>query len=143
MSLKDFQIAKDSVTFRGGSLELRGLSLNDFSFLMRDYMSEINNLFKLYDNSSTRESAIAQATQFAVTIVRETPNMVAQAIVLCADEDQAMLPIAAKLPLPMQVECVRKILALTFEEAGGAKNFLDSLVGMVKEVGPTMTGQPD
>jgi hypothetical protein len=39
----------------------------------------------------------------------------------------------------VQVECIRKIIELTFEEAGGAKKFLDSLVGMVKVMGPGMT----
>lgn len=137
MSLKDFKIASDVVTFRGGSLELRGLSLNDFSVLMRGYMAELNNLFKLYEDDANRDLAITQSVKFATTIVQEAPNMVAQMIVLCGDEDQELLPVAAKLPLPVQVECVRKIIELTFEEAGGAKKFLDSLVGMVKVMGPS------
>jgi hypothetical protein len=144
MSLKDFKIASDVVTFRGGSLELRGLSLNDFSVLMRGYMAELNNLFKLYEDDASRDLAITQSVKFATTIVQEAPGMVAQMIVLCGDEDQSLLPTAAKLPLPVQVECVRKIIELTFEEAGGAKKFLDSLVGMVKVMGPSgATPTPD
>jgi hypothetical protein len=143
MSLKDFKIASDVVTFRGGSLELRGLSLNDFSVLMRGYLPELNNLFKLYEDEATRENAISQSVKFATTLVQETPQMVAQMIVLCADEDQSLLSVAARLPITVQVECIRKIIELTFEEAGGAKKFLDSLVGMVKTMGPGVTETPD
>jgi hypothetical protein len=142
MSLKDFKIASDVVTFRGGSLELRGLSLNDFSVLMRNYLPELNNLFQLYENEATRDNAISQSVKFASTVVQEAPGMVAQMIVLCGDEDTSLLPVAAKLPITVQVECVRKIIELTFEEAGGAKKFLDSLVGMVKTMGPGTTDQP-
>jgi hypothetical protein len=139
MSLKDFKIASDVVTFRGGSLELRGLSLNDFSVLMRGYLPELNNLFKLYEDEATRENAISQSVKFATTLVQEAPQMVAQMIVLCGDEDQSLLPVASRLPITVQVECIHKIIELTFEEAGGAKKFLDSLVGMVKVMGPGMT----
>jgi hypothetical protein len=142
MSLKDFKIASDVVTFRGGSLELRGLSLNDFSVLMRNYLPELNNLFQLYENEATRDNAITQSVKFASTVVQEAPGMVAQMIVLCGDEEQSLLPVAARLPITVQVECVRKIIELTFEEAGGAKKFLDSLVGMVKTMGPGTSETP-
>lgn len=139
MSLKDFKIAREVVTFLGGSLELRGLSLNDVSTLMRGYVGEINNLFKLYEDDATRDLAMTQSVKFATTIVTEAPHLVAQMIVLCNDDDQDCLPIAQRLPIHVQVEAVRKIIEITFEEAGGAKKFLDSLVGMVKTMGPSGT----
>ena len=137
MSLATFQIAREEVNFQGGSLSLRGLSLNDISFLIKDYLAELDNLFKMYAKEDQRETALAESGKFAITIVRECPQMAAQMIVLAGDEDQSLMTIALKLPLPVQVEAVRKIFELTFLEAGGAKKFVDSLTGMVMAMRPT------
>jgi hypothetical protein len=130
MALHDFMVVTEEVSFRGGRFALRGLALNDVSELVRNHLPELNKLFQLYDNEETRENALAESARFAITIVRETPIMVAKMIALAADEPQAV-DVAARLPLPVQVECVRKIIELTFEEAGGAKKFLDSVMSLV------------
>lgn len=141
MSLKDFQIATRSVAFRGQSLVIRGLALNDISHLIREYLAEINTLFGLYEKEETRETAAAQSVQFAVTIIKETPNLVAQLIVLATDSPQDTLEIAERLPIPVQTELIRQVIELTFEEAGGAKKFIDSLVELVTSLRPaTSTG---
>ena len=136
MSLAHIQIPREEVMFRGEPLSFRGLSLNDFSTLMRGHLADLNKLFDLYDNEETRETAIAQSAKFAITIVQETPAMVAQLIVLASDSPQEEIEIAQQFPLPLQVECVRAIINLTFEEAGGAKKFLDSLMAMVTSLRP-------
>lgn len=136
MSLSDFAINRDKVDFRGGSLELRGLALEDFSVLLRNHLPEMNALFDMYDNDETRETAISQAGAFALKIIKEAPDMVATMIVLAGDEPAELIDIARKLPLPVQVECVRKIIDLTFEESGGAKKFLDNLMGMIGGLRP-------
>lgn len=136
MSLADFSINKVKVDFRGGSLELRGLALEDISVLVRHYLPELNALFDMYDTPETRDTAISQSGAFAIKIIKEAPELVAQLIVLAADEPQEHIDIARRLPLPIQVECVRAVIDLTFEEAGGAKKFLDSLMGMVTNLRP-------
>lgn len=139
MTLKDFQIATRSVDFRGGSLSVRGLALNDISHLIRDYLTELNTLFALYSKEESRETANAQSVQFAVTIIKETPNMVAQLIVMATDSTQGELHIAERLPIPVQTEVLRNVIELTFEEAGGAKKFLDSIVALVTNLRPATT----
>jgi len=136
MSLANILIPRDEVMFRGESLSFRGLSLNDFSTLMRGHMAELSKLFDMYDNVETRETAISQSANFAIKIVQEAPGMVAQLIVLASDSPQEHIEHAEKFPLPLQVECVRCIINLTFEEAGGAKKFLDSLMQMVTSLRP-------
>lgn len=136
MSLANIQIPRSEVMFRGESLSFRGLSLNDFSALMRNHMAELSTLFDMYDNAETRDTAISQSANFAIKIVKEAPEMVAQLIVLASDSPQDDLKIAKQFPLPLQVECVRCIINVTFEEAGGAKKFLDSLMGMVTTLRP-------
>jgi hypothetical protein len=138
MALHDFKVVTEEVSFRGGRFALRGLALNDVSDLVRNNLSELNKLFQLYDNEGTREQALAESARFAITIVRETPNMVSKMIALAADEPEA-IAVAARLPLPVQVECMRKIIELTFEEAGGAKKFLDSVMSLVGGMIPAST----
>lgn len=136
MSLANIQIPREVVMFRGEPIALRGLSLNDFSTLMRGHLAELNKLFDLYDNEETRDTAMSQSASFAIKIVQEAPAMVAQLIVLASDSPQEEISIAEAFPLPLQVECVRAIINVTFEEAGGAKKFLDSLSAMVTNLRP-------
>lgn len=136
MSLADFTVHRDQVAFQGGTLSVRGLSLNDITFLVRDHLDELNTLFAMYEKEETRETAAAQSVQFAIRIIKETPRLVAQLIVLASDSPQDQLAKAETLPLPVQVEMMRKIIEMTFEEAGGAKKFLDSLVTMVTALRP-------
>lgn len=130
MSLKDFVIHKEPVTFRGVVLaEVRGLALNDVTILIRGHLNELKKLFDLYDNEATRQTAMSEAARYAITILQEAPELAATMIALACDEPDQVAK-AACLPLPVQVELVRKIIGVTFEEAGGAKKFLDSVVSM-------------
>lgn len=131
MSLKDFHIHREEVTFVGGTMLLRGLALNDISYLVSGYLPELEKLFKMYDSEEQRATALQESVKFATTVVRESPLLVAQLIALACDEpDQT--EVAGKLPLPVQVEAIRKIFEITFIEAGGAKNFVDNMVALVK-----------
>lgn len=130
MALKDFAIRKDQVSFQGGVLEVRGLALIDIAVLIRDHLDELNRLFAMYDNEDTRATAITEAANFAINLVKESPVIVAKMIALACDEPES-LEVAERLPLPVQVEAMRKIIEMTFEEAGGAKKFLDSLVALM------------
>jgi len=135
MSLKDFVIHKEQVSFRGGVLEVRGLALNDVTVIARDHLAELDRLFNLYDSDVTRNAAMSESAAFAVKLIQESPQLVATMIALACD-DPASVDKAQCLPLPVQVETVRKIIELTFEEAGGAKKFFDSLVELVSGVMP-------
>ena len=137
MSLKNFEIARKEVSYRGQALQVRGFSLNDISMTMREYLPELGKLFDMYGVDEQRDNALQESAKFAITIVRESPMLVAQMIVLAADDDNAeSFDIALKLPITFQVEVLRAIFELTFEEAGGAKKFVDSLVATVKAQAP-------
>jgi len=135
MALTDVYIPRRDVPFRDTSFSVRGLSLIDVSALMQTHLEQIDHLFKLYDADETREQALGEAARFGVTIVRETPSMVGLLIALAADEPSAVEK-ANRLPLAVQVEALRNIIELTFEEAGGAKKFLDMVVEMVRGMMP-------
>lgn len=132
MSLANYQIQREEVTFMGGSLSLRGLSLNDISALMFNYLDQLEHLFGMYSDEEQKETAMQESAKFAVTIVRECPKMVAQLIILAGDEPQELFEIAERLPIPVQVEAIRKVFELTFLESGGAKKFVDGIVAVVR-----------
>jgi hypothetical protein len=138
MALKDFTIRREEMRFQGGVVLMRGLALNDITHLLREHLAELNTLFKLYEKEDTRDTAIAQSINFATTIVMKTPELAATAITLACDEIDSpeALDVARKLPFPTQVEMIRKIIELTFEEAGGLKKFIDSLVGTIQTLRP-------
>lgn len=142
MSLADFQPATDVVSFRGKPLiTVRGLSLDDIAILMRENLSDLDELLKLYAENVSDKVAVAATAQFAVSLAREMPALVARLICLACDEpgqDEK----ARKLPVPVQVEAIKKIVTLTFSEAGGAKKFFESLSSLIGAVQPAL-GQQD
>lgn len=139
MSLQDFVINREDVAFRGGTISVRGLALNDITSLMRNHIDEVSTLFRLYDKEETRETAMAQSAQFAITIIQQTPELVARLIVMASDSAPEDIAKAERLSLSTQVELLRNIIELTFEEAGGAKKFIDGLIKMVAVLRPSAT----
>jgi hypothetical protein len=138
MGLADYTPLTRSVAFRrGGSVEVRGLSLDDIAVLMNLYLKDIDALFGLYDESRAADERVAEMARFAVVLVREAPALVGHAIALAADEPD-QIDKARKMPLPVQVEVVKSILELTFEEAGGARKFFESLGSLLQTLVPAM-----
>ena len=135
MSLADYQPLRHVVPFKGGDISVRGLSLDDVAMLMNEHLSDIDKLFGLYDGSVREDVKVLATAQFAIGLIREAPALVANMIALACDEPEAV-PQARKLPIPVQVEAIKAICMLTFDEAGGAKNFLSSLTNLIAAVAP-------
>lgn len=127
MGLADYQPLREEITFvRGGGISVRGFSLEDVALLMNTHFPDINKLFDMYQQQVEQAVVMDAMVQFAATLVREAPMLVANMIALAADEPGAVDK-ARMLPIAAQIECLKKIAKLTFEEAGGVKNFFESL----------------
>lgn len=143
MALMDFKVPKRTVSLGDFAGEVRGVSLNDISFLLRGHLTEMNRIMALYEDDEKRATALAQAANFAITVVGETPELAAMLIVLCSDEKPTdeVVEHVSRFPAGLQVELLRNIWDVTVEEAGGAKKLLDKFMGLVKQVRPaTLTG---
>jgi len=136
MSLSAVLIPTREVTLGEVRVPVRGISLNDISSMLRDYLAEISALFDMYDNEETRETALAASASFAIRLVQECPDVAAQCIVLVTDSPQSELEKAKRFPLGWQVEVMRVALEVTFEEAGGAKKFLDRMMSTIRVMRP-------
>lgn len=135
MALADYQPERVTVEFKGGSFQVKGLSLDDVTVLMRHYLTDIDHLIELYAKDVDPKLSVAATAQYAITLVREAPTLVAHVIALAAEEPD-QIDMARRLPIPVQVEALKAIGRLTFEEAGGAKKFFESLTELLTRVRP-------
>jgi len=135
MSLADYQPMRTDVPVRGTSVSVRGLALDDVAVLMNLYLSDIDALFRLYDEEVDQASKVAAMAQFAIVLCREAPALVGHLIALAADEPD-MIDKARRLSLPAQVDVLKAVFRMTFEEAGGARKFCESLGELLRTLAP-------
>ena len=135
MGLADYQPARQKVEFKGGSVSVRGLSLDDVTVLLKHHLADLDNLMEIYQRDVKDEMAIAAAVQYGVSLAREAPGLVAHVIALACDEPEKVDQ-ARMMPLPVQVELLKAIGTLTFEEVGGAKKFFESLQTLTAAIRP-------
>lgn len=130
MSLADFQPERETVEFKGGSLSVRGLSLDDVTTLLRHHLDDLDAILEMYARDVDPNFASAATAQYAIKLVREAPGLVANIIALANDQPD-YADNARRLPLPVQIELLKAIGRLTFEEVGGAKKFFESLATLM------------
>ncbi len=134
MSLADFEPERHTVAHRGKPLmEVRGLSIEDVSVLIRQHLPDLE---KLYDLAQTMPgNAVARLADdgFLLKLVTDAPNLAAHVISLAADEP-TMADKAKRLPIATQVLALQATARLTFEDIGGPKG----LIALLESV----TGRP-
>lgn len=136
MSLSEYQPETLTVTAKKVSFEVRGLSFIDMSSLLRTHMDDLESLFTMYENEANNISfGNAAMARYMTRLIADAPGLVAHIIALAADEPE-MVNNARRLPLLVQVDALKKIGTLTFEEAGGAKKLFDQVMNLVKEMTP-------
>lgn len=125
MALSDYQPERAAVSFKGGSFEVRGLTFDDLSLLLRAHYNDLEDLVKLYDDSSAEFLTGRGLDRFVLKLATDAPGLVASVIVLATDTrgDDAEAK-ARGLPFPLVVDALGKVGKLTFEEAGGLANFM-------------------
>lgn len=139
-SLLDFVIRKEPVSYRGVDVLVRGLALFDITELIRRHLGDMTTVFDAYKKAGedAQKNALADSMVFAVKLVQDVPDLVIAMIIRATDEaeTQELVDHTARLPLDLQVELIRKIIDMTFEEAGGAKKLFDKLKMMAITVMP-------
>ena len=138
MSLADYEPERLAVVSKGRELfKVRGLSLDDLTVLMRSHGADIESMIAIYDKGVRDDAAVAAMTQYAIALVKEAPGLVANAIALASDEPDEV-DRARTLGIAQQIDAVKAIGKLTFEEAGGPKKLFESLIGLFRNVAPTV-----
>lgn len=132
MTLADFEPASEKIVIgRGKTLAVHGLTLPNVSLLVRSYYERILVLFDRYlENSANDIFGTSNFDQFALTLIKDTPEIAAAIIAIAAHEPE-MATKAEMLPFPTQIIALTTIFKLTFEEAGGPKKFFETLQSLV------------
>lgn len=139
MSLAEFEPQRVTVSFgrepRKFELSLRGLALDDVTIIIRENLAGLDDVLQVYADNVNDKVAVAATAQYALELVKGSPALVARIIALAADESHLESK-AARLPIPVQVDCIKAIIELTFSEAGGVKNFVESLTNLMGAIRP-------
>jgi hypothetical protein len=125
VALSDYEPERATVAFRGGAFDVRGLTFDDLSLLLRAHYDDLAALVQLYDDNSSDFLTGRGLDRFVLKLATDAPGLVASILVLATDtrgdESEAK---ARGLPFPLVVDALGKVGRLTFEEAGGLANFL-------------------
>lgn len=135
MALADYQPLTRKVTLRNGDLSLRGLGLDDVAVLMNEHLPDIDSIVSLYDDNMDSGSRVAATAQFALILTRQAPALVATIIARAADEPD-QVDKARSMGIAAQVECLKAVLEMTFEEAGGFRKFVENLTMILQGMAP-------
>lgn len=136
MSLADYKPETRVIPFKGGSFEVRGITLNDFTALVRTHMPDLEAIFDLGSNvvGGKTELDDDDLTKLILAFTEQAPGLVANLIAMSAGEtDEKSVANAMILPFPVQVKTLFEIADLTFSEVGGVKNAVESVAGLIKK----------
>lgn len=132
MGLKHISIPEALVALPGGdSFAVRGLCFDDLAYLVRRHGAKLKKLFE--DFTERGEVTVEGIAMFALPLLEQAPEIAAE-LIACASGDKNDVGIAAKLPLPVQLDALEKLADLTFAAEGGPKKVLETVVRMAQGV---------
>lgn len=136
MTLAAFQPETLLVKTKKVSFEVRGLSIMDISSLLRVHMNDLEALFTMYEQEAAGMSfGNVALARYATRLISDAPGLVAHIIALACDEPEQVNN-ASRLPMIAQIEALKKIGTLTFEEVGGVKKLIEQMAELVSQVRP-------
>lgn len=114
---------------------MRGLSLDDVTFLLRTHLTDLQLAFGMYRDVSEGEEVSGDA--LLTSVLYEAPALAASVIALGSGE-KGVAEQAKLLPAPLQLQALTDIVELTFIEVGGPKNFFATLTKLAGQIGLDM-----
>jgi hypothetical protein len=132
MGLRDLQIPTETITVKGGSFTVRGLSFADLITLANAYGPEMALAFGRI--TAARETPLTE--EDVKTIIRDLvpqfPALVGKAIALASDDTSAeAAEIASRLNFQQQTRALEAMFNLTFTSEAELKNFAESIIRML------------
>ena len=132
--LKDCVITRRKITFEGGEFELRGVSLPDISAAIIEHREAVDRVADIL-RSRVEMNDTASMIDILIDVIRESPYLAAFLICSCADEPNAYSA-AFHLPLAVQVEALRAIGDMTFQDADALKKLIADVKGLLAGMRP-------
>ena len=132
--LKDCVVTRRKISFEGGEFELRGVSLPDISNAIMEHREAVDRVADIL-RSRTEANDAASMIDILIDVIRESPYLAAFLICSCADEPDAYSA-AFHLPLAVQVEALRAIGDMTFQDAEALKKLIADVKGLLAGIRP-------
>jgi len=129
MGLKHIKLPSAEVEFSGSNIAVRGLSLDDVAYLVRQHQKSLETLYNEFQ--AVGDLSASGAMAFVGPLVERTPQLAAD-IIACGAGDHEDAGIARTLPFPVQVELLEHIIRLTFSSEGGPKKLLETVVRLTE-----------
>jgi hypothetical protein len=132
MKLSDYAIQRERITLPGKPVdgvkpyfEVRGLCLEDMTFLVQRHLGPITRALKLWQESREDVLRTGNVSQFVMVLAKDFPELAAEVISAAADElDEGATATARQLPIASQIAALTAITRLSMEDAGGLGNLL-------------------
>lgn len=135
MGLSGFKPKTETVEYPGGSFAVRGLSLEDFTVLLRTHHKPMADLFDRYVSEAALEKVDADTggalrlgdmKQVVLEAFELAPGLVGDSIARAADETDNP-HVARLLPIGVQIDAISKIVRLTLEAEGGLEKLAETV----------------
>lgn len=132
MALTDFIPERCPVLVNGKALfSVEGLSLDTLAVLVKTHLPDLEFVFDIVmQNQRENDTLRDQLTRMAMSLAGQAPGLVANIIAVASGEEvtHELIAIARRLPFPVQVDAMISIGTMTFDEAGGVKKAMESLM---------------
>lgn len=130
MGLKDLTIPSVPVKTPGGEFSVRGLSLNDITYVLQRHAVEVAQVISAVEaNQGAASNELV--SELAVTMIQSAPSLAADIIAVAAGEPDQVATVRA-LPFPVQLDAIEKIGNQTFDVYGGPGKALEAVIRLAK-----------
>lgn len=132
MALSDYTPECRTVMHNGKPLfNVEGLSLETLAVLVKTHLPDLEAVFDIVLKGEREdETYVDQLSRISTGLALSAPGLVANLIAVSSGEEltEDLVRIAGRLPFPVQVQALMDIGSLTFDEAGGIKKSIESLM---------------
>jgi hypothetical protein len=125
------------------SFEVRGIGASDLMLLTTKHGAVLSLIFGriMKDREEGGRVTDEAIKKVLVQSASEFPDLASNIIALASDSfDDEGIKIAKSIPLPIQVEALEAIFALTFSSEAAVKKMLESLTRMAMAASGALTG---
>jgi len=124
---------------------VEAISLDTLAALVKTHFPDLEHVFEIVlDGEKDNEALTDQMQRIALGLASRAPGLLANIIAVCSTEEfsEQLVKNARRLPFPIQVEAMMQIGGLTFEEAGGVKKAIESLMVLMARMRTKPMRQP-
>jgi hypothetical protein len=138
MSLRTLKYEHASIEVSGGTVAVRGLSLDDVMQLTRRHGPAMGQLFEQVMRDGVDLDSVAA---HGALVLDQAPALAAE-IIACGTgdgRDDTAIALARTLPFPDQIALIEAVAAATFATEGSAKKVVEIVIRTMRGLTGTLT----